>query len=118
MKFDSEKHILLRHNFTQLTQPLFFSAFQGGNMAKTYQPKRFTDIGLLKRLDFVLLIRLLERHKSFFDRQEGFAWAHDPADFSFDSLAKIMMGLDTAAPMELLESLYYIEQLSDDEYVF
>ena len=85
-------------------------------MAKTYKPKRFTDIGLLKRLDFPLLIRLLEKHKSFFEAQVGFAWTHDPAEFSFDSLAKIMMNLDTVAPMELLESLYFIEQLSDDEY--
>jgi hypothetical protein len=27
-----------------------------------------------------------------------------------------MMNLDTTAPMELLESLYYIEQLSYDDY--
>ena len=85
-------------------------------MAKTYKPKRFTDISLLKRLDFPLLIRLLERYQSFFEAQEGFAWAHDPAEFSYDVLAKIMMNLDTAAPMELLETLYYVEQLSDEEY--
>ena len=85
-------------------------------MAKTYKPKRFTDIGLLKRLDFPLLIKLLERHKSFFEAQEGFAWAHDPAEFSYDALAKIMMNLGTTAPVELLESLYFVEQLSVDEY--
>jgi len=85
-------------------------------MAKTYKPKRFTDISLLKRLDFPLLIRLLERYQSFFEAQDGFAWAHDPAEFSYDALAKIMMNLDTAAPMELLETLYYIETLSNIDY--
>lgn len=85
-------------------------------MAKTYKPKRFTDIGLLKRLDFPLLIRLLEQHKSFFDGRDGFVWVDSPDEFSYDSLHEIMMNLDTLAPVELLESLYYVERLADDEY--
>jgi len=85
-------------------------------MAKTYKPKRFTDIGLLKRLDFPLLIKLLEKHKSFFDAQAGFAWTHDPAEFSFDSLAKIMMNLGTEAPKGLMETLYYVEELSNEDH--
>ena len=85
-------------------------------MAKAYQPKRFTDIGLLKRIDFPLLIRLLECHKSFFDEQEGFVWAHDPTEFPFDVLAKILMSLNTATPINLLEVLYFVERLADDEY--
>lgn len=85
-------------------------------MAKTYKPKRFTDVGILKRLDFPLLIRFLERYQSFFEAKEGFEWAHDPAEFPFDALVKIMMNLDTAAPAELLETLYYIEALSDEDY--
>ena len=83
-------------------------------MAKTYKPKRFTDIGLLKRLDFPLLIRFLERYQSFFEAQEGFAWAIDPAEFPFDALVKIMMKLGPAAPIGLLETLYYIEELSHE----
>jgi len=85
-------------------------------MAKTYKPKRFTDIGLLKRLDFPLLIKLLERYSTFFEAQEGFAWAHDPAEFPFDALAEIMMKLDTAVPSKLLETLYNIEMLSNEDY--
>ena len=70
-------------------------------MAKIYQPKRFTDIGLLKRLDFTLLIRLLKRHQTFFDEQEGFVWADGPAEFPFDALAGIMMNHGSERPCGL-----------------
>ncbi|MGL6193679.1 MAG: hypothetical protein ACRC2T_02515 [Thermoguttaceae bacterium] len=73
-------------------------------MSKTYSPKRFTNIGLLRKLDFPLLIRLLETYKEFFEAQPGFQWAHDPAEFPYSSLVNIMLRLNTSAPEKLLET--------------
>ena len=83
-------------------------------MAKTYQPKRFANPGLLKRLDFALLLRLLEPHRSFFAGQHQLSWTESHMGFPFDRLAKIM--LNPAAPSELLETLYYVETLADEKY--
>ena len=83
-------------------------------MAKTYQPKRFANPGLLKRLDFALLLRLLEPYRPVFEERHQFSWKESHMGFPFDRLAKIL--LNPAAPSELLETLYYVETLADEKY--
>jgi len=85
-------------------------------MARNYKPKRFTKIGLLKKMDFPLLLRLLEPYRLYFEGHPDFVWAAKSDQFRFDVLAEIMLNLDTTIPKDLLESLYYIETMADNDY--
>ena len=85
-------------------------------MARNYKPKRFTKIGLLKKMDFPLLLRLLEPYRLYFEGHPDFVWAATSDQFRFDVLAEVMLNLDTTIPKDLLESLYYIETMADNDY--
>ena len=85
-------------------------------MARNYKPKRFADMGLLKKLNFPLLLRLFEPYRLFFEGHPDFVWSTSPDEVRFDLLAETMLHLDRAIPTGLLESLYYIETLSDNNY--
>ncbi|MGL6195170.1 MAG: hypothetical protein ACRC2T_10160 [Thermoguttaceae bacterium] len=58
----------------------------------------------------------LESYKDFFEAQPGFKWAHDPAEFSYSSLVRIMLNLNTSAPEKMLETLYFAEFFADKDF--
>jgi hypothetical protein len=85
-------------------------------MAKTFQIKRFANIGLLRRLDFELLIRLLTPYRTFLEGKNNFQWTAAPEQFSFENLSRAMLSLDSNTPGEFLRSLYFIDWFSNDLY--
>ena len=85
-------------------------------MARNYKPRRFAYVGLLRKMDFPLLLRLLEPYRLYFEEHSDFVWSTSPDQFRFEALAEMMLNLDMTIPKELLESLYYIETLADNEY--
>ena len=85
-------------------------------MARNYKPKRFANIGLLKKMGFPLLLRLLEPYRIYLEGNPDFIWATTPDQFRFDALAETMLNLDMTIPKNLLESLYYIETMADNDY--
>ena len=85
-------------------------------MAGNYKPRRFANVGLLKKMDFPLLLRLLEPYRLYFEGNPDFIWSTLPDSFRFDVLAEMMLNLDMTIPKELLESLYYIETLANNDY--
>jgi len=85
-------------------------------MPKTFQIKRFSNIGLLRRLDFELLTRFLTPYSHFLDGKSGFRWTTDREDFSFENLSKAMLSLDSNTPDDFLKSLYFLDWFSDDLY--
>ena len=85
-------------------------------MARNYKPRRFANVGLLRKMDFPLLLQLLEPYRLYFEEHSEFLWSTEPDQFRFDVLAEMMLNLDMTIPKELLESLYYIETLADNEY--
>ena len=84
-------------------------------MARNYSPKRFANIGILKKMDFPLLLRLLVPYRLYFEGHSDFVWSTEPEQFRFDILAEMMLNLDMTIPKELLESLYYIETLANND---
>ena len=85
-------------------------------MSKTFQIKRFANIGLLRRLDFGLLIRLLTPYRTFLEGKSGFQWTTEQAEFSFENLSKVMLSLDSNTPEDFLKSLYFVDWFSDELY--
>ena len=85
-------------------------------MSKTFQIKRFANIGLLRRLDFGLLIRLLTPYRAFLEGKNGFQWATVKEEFSYENLSKVMLSLDSNTPEDFLKSLYFVDWFSDELY--
>ena len=74
-------------------------------MARNYSPKRFANVGILKKMDFPLLLRLLEPYRLYFEGHSDFGWSTEPDQFRFDILAEMMLNLDMTIPKELLEGI-------------
>lgn len=85
-------------------------------MSKTFQLKRFSNIGLLRRLDFDLLIRLLSPYREHLDGRRGFRWTTEKDEFDFTRISKAMLLLDSSVPGEFLKSLYFVDWFSDEMY--
>jgi len=86
-------------------------------MPQSYRLKRFTNAAILKRICFPLLLEFLESDETFrpFLEARGMTWAREEDGFEYDQLASILMspGMDT--PEELLDALYFVDNLSDPE---
>lgn len=85
-------------------------------MAKIFQLKRFSNIGLLRRIDFGLLIRLLTPYHAHLDGRGGFRWTTEKDEFDFACLSKAMISLDSNTPGDFLKSLYFVDWFSDELY--
>ncbi len=84
-------------------------------MATTVRFKRFSNVGILKRIDAALLMRFLDPFRDFIVGRRGMDWPEDPDQFDHTALAEILMspGMDT--PEELLDALYFVDGLADAE---
>ena len=85
-------------------------------MAATFKLKRFANVGLLRKIDFTLLLQLLAPFSSFFEGRHEFQWTTNQEEFSFEKLSKVMLTLDSGTPEELLRSLYFVDCFADDLY--
>lgn len=77
--------------------------------------KRFSSPDVLKRLDFKLLLKFLRPYKDYLCGK-GLAWTEDSEVFDYSVLAGIIIkSPDT--PEELLDGLFFIDELSSDENI-
>lgn len=86
-------------------------------MAQSFRLKRFTNVAILKRIDFELLIRFFESKDGFrhFLKDRGFQWTRDGAAFDFDDLARILMSPGVDTPEDLLDALYFVDNLAEPD---
>jgi len=86
-------------------------------MAQSFRLKRFTNVAILKRIDFALLIRFFESQAVFrrFLEERGLRWTHDPDQFEFEDLARILMSPGVDTPEALLDALYFVDNLADPD---
>lgn len=86
-------------------------------MAQNLRLKRFTNVALLKRFDFPLLLGLFESDPKFktFLTDRGIAWTRDADAFDFEALARVLMSPGVDTPEELLDALYFVDNLADPE---
>jgi len=86
-------------------------------MSQSYRLKRFTNAPILRRIDFSLLVEFFESDDRFvqFLSQRGMRWTRERGTFDYDALASILMDPGVDAPDELLDALYFVDNLADDE---
>jgi len=86
-------------------------------MPKSYRLKRFTNAAILRRIDFPLLAEFFESDPSFveFLSQRGMQWTSEQESFDYDALARILMDPGVDTPEDLLDALYFVDSLTDDE---
>jgi len=78
----------------------------------SFRLKRFSNAAVLKRIDTGLLMRFLEPYQKFLVGQRGLDWPDDPDDFDHVVLAKILMSPSVDTPDELLDALYFVDELA------
>lgn len=86
-------------------------------MAQSFRLKRFTNVALLRRIDFHLLAQFFGSNSRFvtFLTDRGITCTHDAEDFDFEGLAAVLMTPDENTPEDLLDALYFIDQLATPE---
>ncbi len=73
---------------------------------------RFSDIGFLRRLDFELLITFLRKFEEYLTRRRSLDLNGNLLTFRYHHLAEILFTPDDDIPMELIEGLYHVHELS------
>jgi len=83
-------------------------------MPESFRLKRFTNVAILRRIDFALLVKFLESDPKFrpFLESRGMEWERDKRLFNYDKLASILMSPGADTPDELLDALYFIDNLA------
>jgi len=86
-------------------------------MPVSFRLKRFTNVAILKRIDFPLLLEFLESDPRFrpFLEARSMAWERDKSRFDYSQFARILMSPDVGTPEELLDALYFVDNLSDPD---
>ncbi|NIA07159.1 MAG: hypothetical protein GWP14_05925 [Actinobacteria bacterium] len=87
-------------------------------MSQTYRLKRFTNVAILKQIHFPLLLEFFESDQRFRDFlvQRGLSLTADTEQFDYDELAKILMSPDVNTPDELLDALYFVDNLAEPDH--
>lgn len=84
-------------------------------MARTLSLKRFTNIAILKRINTKLLLEFLSPHREFLVTQRDLPWPDRPDDFDHEALARILMSPDIDTPENLLDALFFVDDLADPD---
>jgi hypothetical protein len=74
--------------------------------------KHFSDIGFLRRLDLELLLVFLRKYEKYLTHQRSLELDGTVLTFRYQHLAEILLTPDSDMPMELIEGLYLIHELS------
>lgn len=86
-------------------------------MAQSFRLKRFTNVALLRRFDFLLLLEFFESDPRFkkFLMDRGITWTSDSGAFDFGAVAHVLMSPGADTPEELLDALYFVDNLATPE---
>ncbi|MBN1436185.1 MAG: hypothetical protein JW936_03850 [Sedimentisphaerales bacterium] len=79
-------------------------------MAKTLNLKRFSNLAVLKQIEFGLLLRFLRPYSDHL-AQRNLPLCSNQDEFDYDELAKILMSPRTDTPEEMLDALYFVDAL-------
>ena len=81
----------------------------------SFRLKRFANVAILKRLDTPLLMQFLHPFRDFLSAKRGLSWPDQPEDFNHAALASILMSPGVDTPEELLDALYFVDNLADPD---
>jgi len=81
----------------------------------SFRLKRFANVAVLKRTDPALLMAFLTPFREFLVDRRRLAWPDDPMDVDYTELAEILMSPAEDTPDELLDALYFVDNLADGD---
>lgn len=81
----------------------------------SFRLRRFSNAAILKRIDTALLRQFLDPHREFLVTQRSLPWPDEPDDFDHSALAGILMSPSVDTPDELLDALYFVDNLADPD---
>ena len=81
----------------------------------TYDIKRFADADALKRMQQPYLVELLRPFHAYFAKRGLTLPAGDDAEVNHESLAGILLTPDDEMPPELVDTLYYVDEMATQE---
>jgi len=86
-------------------------------MPQSFRLKRFTNVAILKRIDFPLLLDFFESDSVFreFLVRRGLTWTRDAEQFDYAELARILMSPGVDTPEAFLDALYFVDNLADGD---
>lgn len=84
----------------------------------TYNLRRFAHVDGLKSIAIEHLHSLLSKFSEYLERR-GFTLTHpvDPVAFEYETLTEILMNPADDTPKDLIDALYLIHEMSDDDYM-
>jgi len=85
-------------------------------MAESFKLKRFTNVAVLKRLDQKLLLKFLKPFRKFLVAQRGMVWPKRPEDLDHEVLREVLMSPDSNTPDALLDALYFVDSMADENF--
>jgi hypothetical protein len=83
-------------------------------MATSFKLRNFSDPAILKAISRPLMVQFLQRYVEFLAGRHFNMCAGD--EFDYDHLASILMSPDEDTPEELLDALFFIDEMSLTEY--
>ena len=81
-----------------------------------FKLKRFANVEVLKRIDPQLLLDFLRPFQYFLIDQCHMEWPAEPCELNYSGLANILMSPQENMPEGLLDALYFVDTLADDDY--
>jgi hypothetical protein len=83
-------------------------------MASSYRLKHLSNPGILKKMAFPLLLRLLEPYRDYLQGR-GLTWADREDGFDYAALAVVLASPTEETPEVLLDALYIIDATAEEE---
>jgi hypothetical protein len=80
----------------------------------TFRLHRFSHINSLKAIQPKYLLALLEPHKPYFADRGVHLDAADGDTIDYEGLRDVLMNPDSTVPVQLVDDLFYMHELSDD----
>lgn len=82
-------------------------------MASSFRLRRFSSPATLKQIEPALLLRFLEPYRGFLS-ERGLRLPPEVEEIGYERLACILMAPDENTPDELLDALFFIDELAED----
>jgi hypothetical protein len=83
-------------------------------MATTFRLHRFSHVNTIKAIQPSYLLALLEPYQAYFKGRGVKLGAVNGHELDYEGLRDELMSLDPSAPPKLMDDLYYVHEMSDD----
>lgn len=80
----------------------------------TFRLHRFSHVHMLKAIQPSYLLALLEPHQAYFKGRGVELGAVNGHELDYEGLRDVLMSPDANVPPELVDDLYYVDEMADE----